>query len=242
MNERAWTKFLTARDREVLAQAGYQQRIGFGARPVLLIVDMTYDFTGDRPEPILDSIKRWPNSSGESAWAAIAVTRKLLDAAKAKQIPVIYTLSSVRKDRWDLGGWRWKNARVGEWRAPSSNVDGNAIVQSIAPTPQDLVVGKLKASAFFATPLIGLLTQLQADSLIVVGGTTSGCVRASVVDAASYNLKVAVVEDGCFDRSEASHAINLCDMDAKYADIVGSGEALSYLDKLERGLFALPQG
>jgi nicotinamidase-related amidase len=99
---------------------------------------------------------------------------------------------------------------------------------------------KPKPSAFFGTPLTSHLTLLGADSLIVVGTTTSGCVRASVVDAFSHNYRVAVVEDGCFDRSQASHALALCDMDAKYADVVSSDEVLGHFATLPHGLFALP--
>jgi nicotinamidase-related amidase len=95
---------------------------------------------------------------------------------------------------------------------------------------------------FHGTPLASFLTLLGADSLIVAGTTTSGCVRATVVDAFSDNYRVAVVEEACFDRSEASHAISLCDMDAKYADVVKLAEALAYIETLPKGLFELPRG
>ena len=90
--------------------------------------------------------------------------------------------------------------------------------------------------------MTGYLTQLQCDSVIVTGTTTSGCVRATVVDAFSYNYRVAMVEEGCFDRSQASHAMTLCDLGAKYADIVKSEEVLSYFDTLQTGMFDLPKG
>ena len=90
--------------------------------------------------------------------------------------------------------------------------------------------------------MTGYLTQLQCDSVIVTGTTTSGCVRATVVDAFSYNYRVAMVEEGCFDRSQASHAMTLCDLGAKYADIVKADEVLSYFDTLDTGLFDLPKG
>lgn len=87
------------------------------------------------------------------------------------------------------------------------------------------------------------LTLLQCDSLIVTGTTTSSCVRATVVDAFSFNIRCAVVEDGCFDRSEASHALSLCDMHAKYADVIPSEDALAYLQGLRNDLFPnLPKG
>jgi nicotinamidase-related amidase len=147
-----------------------------------------------------------------------------------------------RADNWDSGGWRNKNSRSGEAPKTASNRDGYDIVDEIAPGPKDLVIYKQKPSGFFATPMAGYLTQLHCDSVIVTGTTTSGCVRATVLDAFSNNYRVALVEDGCFDRSEASHAITLCDMNAKYADVVKADEVLGYFDTLKQGMFNLPTG
>ena len=91
---------------------------------------------------------------------------------------------------------------------------------------------KQKPSAFFATPLLSYLIERAIDTLLVTGVSTSGCVRATVIDAFSYNYRVAVVEEGCYDRSQASHAINLCDMNAKYADVVSLEKAIGYIDKV----------
>ena len=93
-----------------------------------------------------------------------------------------------------------------------TNLDPNAVVDEIAPGPRDILIQKQKPSAFYATPLQSYLTLLGCDSLLVAGATTSGCVRATVLDAFSSNYRVAVVEDACFDRSQASHAVSLCDM------------------------------
>ena len=112
----------------------------------------------------------------------------------------------------------------------------------IAPGPQDIVIKKQKPSGFFGTNLASYLTLLGCDSVIVVGTTTSGCVRATVVDAFSLNYRVILAEEGCFDRSEASHAVSLCDMHAKYADVVPTAEILSYFDQLPTDLFDLPTG
>jgi nicotinamidase-related amidase len=112
----------------------------------------------------------------------------------------------------------------------------------IAPGPQDIVVKKQKPSGFFGTDLASYLSLLGWDSVIVVGTTTSGCVRATVVDAFSLNYRVILAEEGCFDRSEASHAVSLCDMHAKYADVVSTAEILSYFGELPADLFALPTG
>ncbi len=162
--------------------------------------------------------------------------------AHRKGVPVIYTTGVRRPDNWDAGGWARKNSRSNEAPKTSSNRHGYDIVDEIAPEPKDLVIYKLKPSGFFGTPMTGYLTQLNCDSVIVTGTTTSGCVRATVLDAFSYNYRVALVEDGCFDRSEASHAITLCDMNAKYADVVRTNEVLAYFETLEEGMFNLPTG
>ena len=112
----------------------------------------------------------------------------------------------------------------------------------LAPAPQDIVVLKQKPSGFFGTNMSSYLTLLGCDSLLVTGTTTSGCVRATVLDAFSLNYRIALAEEGCFDRSQASHAINLCDMNAKYADVVKTSEILAYLENLPVGMFDLPRG
>ena len=101
---------------------------------------------------------------------------------------------------------------------------------------------KQKPSGFFGTNMASYLTLLGCDSMIVTGTTTSGCVRATVLDAFSLNYRIALAEEGCFDRSQASHAINLCDMNAKYADVVKTAEVLEFFDTLPSGMFDLPKG
>ena len=101
---------------------------------------------------------------------------------------------------------------------------------------------KQKPSGFFGTSPASDLTLLGCDSVIVVGTTTSGCVRATAVDAFSLNYRVTLAEEGCFDRSEASHAVSLCDMHAKYADVVPTSEVIAYFDGLRADLFDLPTG
>ena len=244
MGERVWDKFLTERDRAVFAQAGYGARGGFGRRPALIVVDVNWAFCGEQPEPILQSIKKWRNSCGEEAWVALGYIGKLIAKARERGVPVIYTTGVRREDNWDSGSWAWKNSRNGEDIAPPAptNRDGNEIVDVIAPAPQDIVVYKQKPSGFFGTNLASYLTLLGCDSVVVVGTTTSGCVRGTVIDAFSLNYRVAVAEEGCFDRSQASHAINLCDMNAKYADVVATEEVLQFFDTLAPGLFELPSG
>jgi len=244
MTERIWDQYLTERDKQVFAASGYGTRQGFGKRPAILVIDVNYAFTGERPEPILDSIKKWRTSCGEEGWAGVAVIKTVLDAARPKGVPILYTTGIRRADNWDSGSWAWKNSRNGEDLKikRETNFDGNTIVADIAPGPKDLVIKKQKPSGFFGTPLLSYLVLLGCDSVIVTGTTTSGCVRATVLDAFSNNFRVTIVEDGCFDRSQASHAINLCDMNAKYADVVGSEEVVRFLQSYPGGQFALPSG
>jgi maleamate amidohydrolase len=232
-----WDAFLSERDRRIFGSAGYGQRAGFGQRPVVLVIDVNYNFVGDRPEPIEESVKRWRNSCGEEGWAAVEAIRRLTEAARQQRIPVIYSTGTDRRaDNWDAGRWRDKNSRNSEDRTVHAE-NGNTIVPPIAPQPQDIVIRKYKPSVFFGSMLAGFLTDLQADSIIACGGTTSGCVRATVLDGFSLNYRMSVVEECTFDRGQASHALSLFDMQAKYADVVSLEETLAFLCSLPQGLF-----
>jgi maleamate amidohydrolase len=243
--ERVWDSYLTERDKAVFAASGFGATAEWGKRPALLIIDVNYAFCDEESKPILDSIQKWRTSCGEDAWEAMPVLQKLIMTCRGKGIPVIYTTGTRRSDNWDSGSWTWKNSRRQEERKPiltSDGRDGNDIVDAIAPGPRDLVVLKQKPSGFAGTPLQSYLQLLGCDSVIVTGTTTSGCVRATVLDAFSLNFRVTVVEDGCFDRSQASHAINLCDMHAKYANVYPSEEVIDHLNTLSQGMFDLPSG
>src|SRR5215469_7908729 len=243
MSEPIWNQFLTERDKVFFQKKGFGARAGWGKRPALLIIDVNYAFCGDKREPIMESVKRWPTSCGEDAWDALPVLGRVIETARAQGVPVIYTTGISREDKWDMGSWRFKNARSDEAPAArQSNHDGNEIMPQIAPGPRDIVVPKQKPSGFHGTNLLSYLTLLGCDSVIVCGTTTSGCVRGTVIDSFSYNFRTAVVEDGCFDRSQASHAINLFDMHAKYADVVKSEEVIEFLRSLPKRLFDLPPG
>jgi len=243
MSEPIWNKFLTERDKAVFAAGGFGTRAGFGKRPALLVIDVNWAFCGERPEPILQSIKRWRTSCGEEAWVALDFIQRLILAARNKGLPVIYTTGERRADNWDSGSWSWKSSRRDEASGTvHPEIDGNEIVAMIAPAPRDIIIRKQKPSGFFGSNLAAYLTLLGADSVIVVGTTTSGCVRATVVDAFSLNYRVILAEEGCFDRSEASHAVSLCDMHAKYADVVATSEVLAYFAGLPADLFDLPAG
>lgn len=226
-----WEQFLTERDRAVFESGGYGRKYGFGSHPALLVIDVVYNFVGEKPEPILESIKTWRRSCGEEGWAAIKRIQPLLAAARAKRLPVIYTHNEVRADSADKGVRFLKNYRGSE-NTDTRGHRGTQVVEELAPLPGDFAITKSNASCFFGTPLISLLVGLKVDTLLVVGCTTSGCVRATVVDSQSYNLRTIVVEDCVFDRGQASHAVSLWDMQAKYADVVPSAQVIDYLAKL----------
>src|SRR6201997_520683 len=132
MTERIWDEFLTERDRAVFAAGGFGARAGLGRRPALLVIDVNWAFCGERPEPILASIKRWRTSCGEESWAALEYIKRLIEAARGKGRPVIYPPGERRPDNWDAGSWRWKSTRGDEASGSADDgIDSNEIVAMI---------------------------------------------------------------------------------------------------------------
>lgn len=224
-----WDDVITERDKLVYKASGYGEgQIGFGQKPALVIIDVTYNFVGDKPEPILESIKRFPYSCGEEGWAAVYQIASLLRLVREKGVPVVYTASSAHVGVKPEGWVDLKCPRIIE---VARMTEANDIVKDIAPEEKDVVVYKPRASMFYGTPMLSILNALQVDTLLVCGTTTSGCVRASVVEAMANNYRVAVIEECTFDRGQVSHKVNLFDMNAKYADVVSVAEVRDYLNK-----------
>jgi nicotinamidase-related amidase len=232
-----WEDTLTERDKQVFAKSGYGKRAGLGQRPALLVIDMNYNFVGDKPEPILKSIERFRNSCGEEGWQGVYRIRELLDEARKKRLPTFYTTGHEGGSSVAFGRWHGKNSRGAEDMG-AAWAKGNEIVAEIAPQDGDVLIRKQKPSAFFGTPLVSMLNEIHADTVLVTGCTTSGCVRASAIDAFSYNLRVCVVEECVFDRGQASHKINLFDMNMKYADVISLSEVKDYIRGLPDTLYA----
>jgi nicotinamidase-related amidase len=226
-----WDDVVPESERKIYEVGGWGKRMGFGAKPAMIVVDVNYDFVGDKPEPIMESIKRWRYSCGDVGWNGLRAIQRLLAAARPRGVPIIYTTVEHRADALDYGRDRDKNFRTGE----ATSVEGGKgpqIPQEIAPMPADVVISKKKPSAFFGTPLASYLIDLGVDTLLVTGVSTSGCVRATVVDGHAYNFRVCLVEEGCFDRSAVAHKVNLFDMHMKYADVVSLAETKRYLARL----------
>jgi maleamate amidohydrolase len=235
---RVWEEFITARDAEVFAMSGYGAPLQMGTRPAVIVIDVNYAFCGHEKLPITESVKTWRNSCGEEAWEALPYIQQLLTASREQHIPVFYTTGKdLRPDKFDAGSWSYKNSRTHDKKPLDTGIRGNKIMDEIAPLSSEFVIEKLKPSAFHGTPLASHLVQLNVDTLLICGTTTSGCVRASVIDAFSLNYRVAVVEECCFDRFRSSHAINLFDMNAKYADVISTAQSVAYLQQVKKGLY-----
>lgn len=229
--KRIWDDFLTERDKQVLAQAGYGKRGGFGKRPALFIIDVQYNFCGDTPQDILEGLKQYRTHCGREAWEAVEHIVPLLELARDKNIPVFYTESGRRADLLDSGVQVGKNHRGGE-KTVLADTHATQTVEPLAPRPQDIRITKQKPSCFFGTIFMSHLNFLDVDTLILVGCTSSGCLRATTVDAYSYNFKVIIPEECAFDRFQSSHAMSLFDLNCKYADVIPSVEVQDYLRDL----------
>jgi nicotinamidase-related amidase len=225
-----WRDLIPPADLEVYEAAGYGGRMELGTRPAVLVIDVTYGFVGKPGLSLRDAIREHPNACGPAGWDAVPPIREVLDAARALPAPVFYTAGMSRYVEDNLGRWRDKHRRTLE-RPPDTQV----IVDEIAPGPGEVRIEKTKPSAFFGTPLTATLIDLGVDTVVVAGCTTSGCVRASVIEAFSYGFRVAVVEDGTFDRAELPHAVNLFDMDSKYANVMPASDVAAYLRSLRPG-------
>ena len=207
-------RYLDESEREALGAAGYGGVSGLGERPVLLVIDVTFGFCGPPGRSLLEAVASHPLASGEPAWAAVPAIGELVGEARAAGIPIVFTRPApprggARPSRWDD-----KNRR--QQAAPA---DAFEPVPEAGFAEGDTLLEKEAPSAFHGTPLRRWLTGWGCDGVVVCGGTTSGCVRATVVDAFSANLRVTVAADGCFDRVRASHDVGLFDMGLKYADV-----------------------
>lgn len=203
---------------------GFGLKIGYGKRPALIVIDLVRGFT-DPEKPL-----------GADLSAQLAETRRMLDVARGSEIPVFFTtVSYEERDLRDAGIWARKMAGLMTLRAGQPEVE---VDPSLGRLPDEPLITKKYASAFFGTDLLTRLNSLRIDTLLIVGCTTSGCVRATAVDAVQNGLRPMVVGEAVGDRSRAAHEQSLFDLQAKYADVVGTEEALEYLSSIIKGVRA----
>ena len=196
------------------AKAGYGGRIGFGERPALIVVDFVQAYL-DKESPLYAGVEPELEQAG-----------RVLDAARAAGIPVIYTDVQYSEDGSN-GGVFYRKVGVLKVYHPGSPF--GEIAPRLAPLPSELVVTKQYPSAFFGTSIQSTLTAMGVDTTIIIGLSTSGCIRATVVDAMSYGFIPVVVRDAVGDRDERVHEANLFDMQAKYADVIMADEVVEFL-------------
>jgi maleamate amidohydrolase len=229
---RIWDAYLTPQDRLVDA-ARSSGHFGFGERPALLLVDLYRAVFGDGPVALPEALKDWPASCGLAAWEAVPHIQRLLAAARAAKIPVFYSTDM------EMGATpllSWSRARTRSRAAAPDNPEMAArrlrmhdIIDEVAPIAGELVIQKASPSCFSGTPLMAQLIARGIDTLLVAGESTSGCVRAAVVDGCTARFNMIVAEECVFDRTQASHAINLFDMHQKYADVLPVDEIIAHL-------------
>jgi isochorismate hydrolase len=229
MAKRVWDDYITEQDRKVYELGGFAKRGQLSPKLAILVIDTVYHSVGDKPEPILESVKKFPASCGEAGWRAIGNIKTLLDSARASSVPVFYVVPKDYGQEKAYGRYLDKMPAVSKSQTIAGH-NSKDIVEVVAAQPGDKVFRKQKSSGFFRTGLADALKDIDIDSVLITGCTTSGCIRLTAADAFQYDLHAAVVEECVYDRGEASHAVNLFDIDAKYADVISLDQALAHIE------------
>jgi maleamate amidohydrolase len=207
----------------------HYRRAGFGApsrpgtHPALLVIDVQYATTGELPQPLAEGLTYHPMNCGESAWRAIPHIAGLVRTFRDRKLPILYPY---------VAPWMRREAHRRMPTAKQHMARHWEIVAEVAPQEEDILIPKTGPSAFFGTSIAAHLNGLRADTLFITGNTTSGCIRASVVDAYALNYKVIVPHECCYDRSEISHAVNLFDISNKYAEVTSAAAAIEMVQKM----------
>ncbi len=215
-----WDDVITDDIRDVYGIFFPREVKGIGPRPALIAIDLYNKVYAGGPGPVVEINRKHRGACGDHAWNAIPPTQKLFAAARAAGLPVIYTTGNANE----------RVTATNRRRAAGEDAgDGYEIKAEFAPEPGDLVIKKERASGFFGTPMVAHLNKLGVESIIICGESTSGCLRASAVDAFSYGYHVVVAEEACFDRSLLSHKVALFDLHHKYADVMHVDEIVAQL-------------
>ena len=205
---------------QIYDRQGFGQRIGFGKSPAVLVIDFVNGFND--PEQF----------GGGNISEAITRTGELLAHARHCDIPIVFTTITYAEDGSQHGAFTMKVPPLGDIHPGS---EAAQIVDELTPRPGERIIEKQYASGFFATDLAGWLAHRGVDTVIVTGCTTSGCVRATVVDAVSHGYRPIVPLECVGDRAEGPHEANLFDMDRKYADVMPLADVIDALSKLNPG-------
>ena len=203
--------------RRVYSEARLGQAVTLGERPAVLVVDFSCGFT----DPAC--------ALGSDLTAEVEATRRLLDAARARGLPVIFTTIGYEPSLRDGGLWLQKVPSLGDLQVGGRWVE---IDPRLEPREDETIVLKKGASAFFGTNLATILVSQHVDSVILCGATTSGCIRATAIDLLQYGFPTLVPRECVGDRAQAPHEANLFDIQAKYADVVSLEDALSYVESV----------
>lgn len=202
---------------QIYIKSGITGMVGFGKKPAIMVVDLTKGFT--QPEFEL----------GADLSEVVDSNVQLLEKAREKGIPIFFSVNEFSEDLKDAGVWLEKFPSIKTLICGSEEVQ---IDPRLEPKPEEHIIRKNFPSCFFGTTLPSRLIALGIDTLIVTGTTTSGCVRATVVDSLQYGFRTIVPRECVGDRAQAPHEANLFDMGMKYADVVHLKKVLDYLDGL----------
>jgi len=207
--------------RSIYKRSGLGHRIGYGKHPALLVIDMQIGFTAPEKSPLAGNLD-----------SHIAAINQLLPAARKAGAPVVFTVVGYDPQVPGDGGlWPEKAPTLLELKLGSDLVKVDPRLRRL---PDELVLVKKYASAFHGTPLAPTLVSRGVDTVLVTGCTTSGCVRATVMDALAHGFRPIVPEEAVGDRAQEPHDANLFDIDSKYGDVVALAEALAYLEESRR--------
>jgi nicotinamidase-related amidase len=220
-----WSPVVSTDDEELYRAAGFGHTAGLGQRLALLVIDVQYRTVGHHRVPIVEAMNEYPTACGERGWNAVDRIARLLSSARANDIPVLFPHVAPKTDT-TAGGFRLKSPTLA-----SPDAAAYEFVAEAAPLPGERLIPKDHPSAFFGTGLVTSLVQLGVDTVILTGCTTSGCVRASAVDAFSFGFRVGVVAGAVYDRTETVHAVSLFDLQSKYADVISTEDAIGAFEK-----------
>lgn len=219
-----WKDIVTPETLEIYSC--YKRKTFVGPVSALLAIDLYELVYRGGAQPPHKIAKDYPSTCGQYAYEAIEPTKRLFTSARAAGLPIFYSTGDVRNASRPTFVSATKRVK------PSIEAADYAIRPEFTPQVGDVVITKQRASAFYGTPLAAHLTQLGIQSVIICGESTSGCVRASAVDAYSHGYHVVLVEECCFDRSPLSHKVNLFDMHHKYCDVMHLDEVVAHLNRL----------